>query len=292
MDLASLFGATEPIKVGNFDARPNTAKRRANGPRLPLNVEMLLALAARKLYAGIANAMKAAVLPKVGDFAKPETEERTDAKKPKAEEKSPNAAEAKRVSSHARAVARRALARGLPAFEARSKVAADRTEKHSKKELERLGIKGKDPPELKWLVDGWRKDNIAKVKDLADHQANRIEKILADGFNRKPESIAKDIEELVNGVGERSAQRIASQQVLKLNSQINRYRMEHAGVESYTWTTQNDDRVRDAHADLDGEEFTWESGGDPDEGHPGEAPNCRCIAWPNPPEKSADEEDD
>lgn len=46
----------------------------------------------------------------------------------------------------------------------------------------------------------------------------------------------------------------------------------------YTWRTADDDRVRHAHATLEGQVFSWTNG--PSEGHPGTAPNCRCWAEP------------
>ncbi|MGV3575517.1 MAG: phage minor head protein [Devosia sp.] len=46
----------------------------------------------------------------------------------------------------------------------------------------------------------------------------------------------------------------------------------------YTWRTAGDDRVRHAHAVLEGQVFAWTNA--PPEGHPGAAPNCRCSAEP------------
>lgn len=46
----------------------------------------------------------------------------------------------------------------------------------------------------------------------------------------------------------------------------------------YTWRTAGDDRVRHAHAALEGQVFAWTNA--PSEGHPGAAPNCRCSAEP------------
>jgi uncharacterized protein with gpF-like domain len=37
--------------------------------------------------------------------------------------------------------------------------------------------------------------------------------------------------------------------------------------------------VRDAHFDREGRTFTWAD--PPDDGHPGEAINCRCQAEPD-----------
>lgn len=44
----------------------------------------------------------------------------------------------------------------------------------------------------------------------------------------------------------------------------------------YIWRTVGDSKVRSAHAERDGQTFSWDS--PPDGGHPGEAPNCRCQA--------------
>ena len=49
-------------------------------------------------------------------------------------------------------------------------------------------------------------------------------------------------------------------------------------VETYIWRSQDDDRVRAAHADLDDRVFAWAN--PPSGGHPGEAWNCRCTAEP------------
>lgn len=46
----------------------------------------------------------------------------------------------------------------------------------------------------------------------------------------------------------------------------------------YTWRTAGDDKVRDAHAALAGQVFSWTS--PPRSGHPGTEHNCRCWAEP------------
>jgi SPP1 gp7 family putative phage head morphogenesis protein len=46
----------------------------------------------------------------------------------------------------------------------------------------------------------------------------------------------------------------------------------------YTWRTAGDDKVRHAHAALEGKVFSWSS--PPEGGHPGDARNCRCWAEP------------
>ncbi|WNK00085.1 phage minor head protein [Thalassospiraceae bacterium LMO-JJ14] len=44
----------------------------------------------------------------------------------------------------------------------------------------------------------------------------------------------------------------------------------------YIWRTRGDSKVRSAHAERDGKVFDWDN--PPEGGHPGEAPNCRCLA--------------
>lgn len=46
----------------------------------------------------------------------------------------------------------------------------------------------------------------------------------------------------------------------------------------YTWRTAGDQKVRNAHAALNGRVFSWSK--PPEHGHPGHEPNCRC--WPEP----------
>lgn len=59
---------------------------------------------------------------------------------------------------------------------------------------------------------------------------------------------------------------------------INQLRQEDLGIERYVWVTQGDHKVRFAHAALNGEVFDWNHPSE--EGHPGQAPNCRCRAVP------------
>lgn len=66
---------------------------------------------------------------------------------------------------------------------------------------------------------------------------------------------------------------------------INQLRQEDMGIERYIWVTQGDHKVRSAHAALNGEIFDWDHPSE--EGHPGQAPNCRCRAVPVPKDGSS-----
>lgn len=65
----------------------------------------------------------------------------------------------------------------------------------------------------------------------------------------------------------------------KINSNINKQRQLDLGVESYTWQTAKDERVRTDHRHKQGKNFRWDE--PPSGGHPGEPIGCRCVALPN-----------
>lgn len=46
----------------------------------------------------------------------------------------------------------------------------------------------------------------------------------------------------------------------------------------YIWVTMGDDKVRPEHAANAGLVFAWDD--PPSNGHPGNAPGCRCVAIP------------
>lgn len=78
----------------------------------------------------------------------------------------------------------------------------------------------------------------------------------------------------------------ASAAVLALNSDLLSNVATSNGVGQYRWVTQDDERVRDNHAEL---HYSIQSWSDPplgggtkedDEGHPGSGYGCRCIAEP------------
>lgn len=83
---------------------------------------------------------------------------------------------------------------------------------------------------------------------------------------------------------ERSAFTTTAAGLLLLNSALVVANAVGAGVNSYIWRTEGDDRVREWHAELDGTVQSFNSppvgGGtaEGDIGSPGEGINCRCIA--------------
>lgn len=59
---------------------------------------------------------------------------------------------------------------------------------------------------------------------------------------------------------------------------VGELRQRALGVEFYVWRSQDDDKVRHAHAVYDDQVFRWDD--PPEDGHPGQAINCRCLAEP------------
>lgn len=136
-----------------------------------------------------------------------------------------------------------------------------------------------------WLparIEGFVAENVALIRTVPQRYFADIEQTLIRSLRggERWEGIATAIEERF-GVSVSNAERIARDQVGKFYGELNRVRQQDVGVVSYVWRTARDNRVRDAHDLLEGSAFTWASGGDPTEGHPGEPINCRCQAEPD-----------
>jgi SPP1 gp7 family putative phage head morphogenesis protein len=255
---------------------PSNAYRRAHSSQPPVNVEMLYVLAARRVAARFGAVIRRIVLGHIEAFTNlTDVEERADAADDDAKQASAKKL-AKQLGKKMRAETATLTAGD---WEASGEKAAKKTEEHSKKEFRRLGIDVRKEPMMTPLIDGWRKDNVALIKNMHEEQVDKVEKILDEGWGRHPKSLAKDIEDRI-GVSKSRAELIARDQVLTLHAKITRHRHKAAGIKSYIWTTSQDERVRPEHAELEGEEFSWDEGGDEEEGHPGEAVNCRCVAFP------------
>lgn len=270
-----------PTKKTNRKPKvPSNGARRAGSVHSPVRVEDFLAAALVRLAKRWNAQARAILLSAIPAFAKPERkEDRRDAKRPST----------KGVEQRLRSAASRTFSE--QAVRSATESAARRVESYSKDAFRRLGIKPEKEPILRVLISGWAKDQAERVKGLADEQIARLAKILDGAGNRKAEHVAKDIEEQL-GVSESRAAFIARDSITTLNSKIARERMAAAELSLYVWTTVGDSRVREAHRELDGEVFDLDGLGDPDEGHAGEAPNCRCTAYPLPAPKDDTEDGD
>lgn len=143
------------------------------------------------------------------------------------------------------------------------------------------------PAELKHLVDDATARNIDLIRGLREDTRKRVRRALALGDSSQMTS--SQLGSLLNktaGLELDRAIRVARDQVLKLQGVVTRVRSEDLGIETYTWDTSNDSRVRPDHRRLNGKVFAWN---DPPvvnlktgrRAHPGGDFYCRCLALPN-----------
>lgn len=118
------------------------------------------------------------------------------------------------------------------------------------------------------------------VTSLGVQSLDDIERTIIRGFEAgdRHEGIAAEIEKRF-GVFDGYARRMARDRVGSLNGQITADRHQEIGVSSFIWRSMRDERVRELHDEIDGEEYDYPDG-HPEEGLPGEPYNCRCVSDP------------
>lgn len=130
------------------------------------------------------------------------------------------------------------------------------------------------------IIEGWAQNNARMIKTVPDRYLYDVSQTTFNGFTegKRWEEIADDLSERF-GVSEWNAERIARDQINKLNGQLTEERQTDVGVTAYVWRTSMDDRVRDSHAANEGKTIQWD---DPplETGHPGQSVMCRCWAEP------------
>lgn len=137
--------------------------------------------------------------------------------------------------------------------------------------------------------------NAGLIKSIASEHWAQVGQAVLDNYRgvALPDglSLTQRLQQL-GGITERRAAFIARDQTAKLVGALNQARMEDNGIEEYTWRTAEDRRVvgtpgglyptpSKGHGDhyaRNGKIFKWS--GPPEDGHPGEAYNCRCYAVP------------
>lgn len=133
---------------------------------------------------------------------------------------------------------------------------------------------------LEGITTSFITNNVQLIRTVESRYFNDLNQTLYDGFadGLRWEEIADNIEERF-GVAETNAERIARDQINKLNGQLTEERQTEVGVTQYVWRTSLDDRVRPEHEAHEGQTYEWE---DPPAGtgHPGESILCRCWAEP------------
>ena len=130
-------------------------------------------------------------------------------------------------------------------------------------------------------IDDFVSENTRLITNIGAQTADRVHTIIVDGVKagKSIDQLTAEIMEVSDQFGENRARLIARDQTQKLAGQLNRLRQQTAGIDSYRWQTQEDNRVRPTHAARNGRVFKWEK--PPADGHPGQPIACRCIALPN-----------
>ena len=124
--------------------------------------------------------------------------------------------------------------------------------------------------------------NIALIKTIPQEYLQRVKKSISAGIvnGNKAVDITKQLSNDY-GISQRRARFIARDQVSKINAAVSQLRQKNLGVDKYQWTTAGDDRVREAHAEVDGNIYSYdEPPEETDFNNPGEDYGCRCVAAP------------
>jgi SPP1 gp7 family putative phage head morphogenesis protein len=137
----------------------------------------------------------------------------------------------------------------------------------------------KAEPWLEPKIQTFTRENVALIKSIPNRYFDDVEKQVIAGMRQglRWEEIAKELDRRFE-VAEGHAKLVARDQVGKFVGDLNRTRQEELGITSFIWRTARDNRVREEHQALDGQEFTWDK--PPAEGIPGFQINCRCQAEP------------
>ncbi len=134
--------------------------------------------------------------------------------------------------------------------------------------------------------------NVGLIKSIPDKFSGELEQITYKGLmnGTRYEDLAEQIADRF-GVADSRAALIARDQISKLTSQLNELRQNEVGITSYIWRTSLDERVRESHAEKEGNEYRWD---DPpsDTGNPGDDINCRCYGEPVMEQADDADEDD
>ena len=134
-------------------------------------------------------------------------------------------------------------------------------------------------PEVQAALERFRVENLRLITTVADRLSDDIAATITEAASSgmRVETLRRRIQERFS-VSEGRAGVIARDQVLSLNGELTRARHLEAGITRYVWITSQDERVRDSHRVLHGQEFSWDN--PPSVGHPGQDIQCRCIARP------------
>ena len=138
----------------------------------------------------------------------------------------------------------------------------------------------RNSPNIVERVNELTVSNIQLIKSIRTQYLDKVQNSVMQAMVQG--TLNKDLAEQLKKLGkdvENRAMLIARDQSSKLNAALTRARHEEAGIKKYMWSTSGDERVRESHAEKDGQIFEY-TNPPADTGHPGHDVNCRCVAIP------------
>lgn len=154
----------------------------------------------------------------------------------------------------------------------------------------------RNSPNIVERVNELTVSNIQLIKSIRTQYLDKVQNAVMQAMVQG--TLNKDLGEQLKKLGkdvESRAMLIARDQSSKLNAALTRARHEEVGIKKYMWSTSGDERVRESHAEKDGQIFEY-TNPPADTGHPGHDVNCRCVQIPVlddivKPESSEDEKE-
>lgn len=135
-------------------------------------------------------------------------------------------------------------------------------------------------PRIAEKVNAMTTANVQLIKSIRSQYLDKVQNAVTQAMVNG--TLNKDLVQQIKDIGKTTEKRaifIARDQSSKLNAALTQARHEDVGITKYTWSTSGDERVRESHAEKDGQVFEY-ANPPADTGHPGHDFNCRCVAIP------------
>lgn len=135
-------------------------------------------------------------------------------------------------------------------------------------------------PRIAEKVNAMTTANVQLIKSIRSQYLDKVQNTVTQAVVNG--TLNKDLVQQIKDLGKTTEKRaifIARDQSSKLNAALTQARHEDVGITKYTWSTSGDERVRESHAEKDGQVFEY-ANPPADTGHPAHDYNCRCVAIP------------
>ena len=135
-------------------------------------------------------------------------------------------------------------------------------------------------PRIAEKVNAMTTANVQLIKSIRSQYLDKVQNAVTQAMVNG--TLNKDLVQQIKDIGKTTEKRaifIARDQSSKLNAALTQARHEDVGITKYTWSTSGDERVRESHAEKDGQVFEY-ANPPADTGNPGHDYNCRCVAIP------------